>query len=54
VLSRGWFDAEHLLLAYQDTSNAAPDAGRLGQIASDAGAPACEIEFIPGNYYAFR
>jgi hypothetical protein len=54
VISRRWFDADHLLLAYQDTSEAAPTAGRLADIAARAGASAIEIEFIPGNYYAFR
>jgi hypothetical protein len=54
VISRRWFNANHLLLAYQDTSKAAPDAGRLGEIASQAGASTLDIEFIPGNHYAFR
>jgi len=54
VISRQWFEADHLLLAYQDTSEAAPTAGRLGEIAARAGAARIDIEFIPGNYYAFR
>jgi hypothetical protein len=54
VISRRWFEADHLLLAYQDTSEAAPTAGRLGEIAARAGAATIDIEFIPGNYYAFR
>lgn len=54
VISRRWFEADHLLLAYQDTSEAAPTAGRLGEIAACEGAATIEIEFIPGNHYAFR
>ena len=54
VISRRWFEADHLLLAYQDTSEAAPTAGRLGEIAAREGAATIDIEFIPGNHYAFR
>jgi hypothetical protein len=51
---RRWFDANHLLLAYQDTNQAVPYASRLGEIASRAGAFTMDFEFLPGNYYAFR
>lgn len=54
VVSRRWFEANRLLLAYQDTSEVAPSAGRLGEIASQAGASTIDIEFLSGNYYAFR
>jgi hypothetical protein len=54
VLGRDWFGARHLLLAYQSSSPALPAAGRVGQLAAATGARLCEIEFLPGNHYAFR
>jgi hypothetical protein len=54
VVSRRWFNANHLLLAYQDASDMVPDADRLGDIASRAGAITIDFGFLPGNYYAFR
>jgi hypothetical protein len=54
VVSRRWFDANHLLLAYSSSNDAFPDASRLGEIAAQAGAARAEIEFLSGNYYAFR
>jgi hypothetical protein len=54
ISQRRWFDANHLLLAYQDTNKAVPNASRLGEIASRAGALTTDFEFLPGNYYAFR
>jgi hypothetical protein len=54
VVSRRWFDATHLLLAYQGSNEAFPDASRLGEIASRAGASTVDIELPAGNYYAFR
>jgi len=54
VVTHEWFNAKHILLAYQDKSNKLPDAERVGKIAKDIGAVIEHIEFLPGNYYAFR
>lgn len=54
VSSLNFFDAKHLLLAYQESSHQLPDAGRLGDIAVTHGAVIEPIEFLPGNYYAFK
>ena len=53
VLSRKWFGAERRLLAYQDSDKLLPDAGRVERIAKDHGMTVEDIEFLPGNHYAF-
>ena len=53
VANRGWFGAKHVLLAYQDGDKSLPDAGRLGEIAASAGMRLEDIDFLPGNHYAF-
>jgi hypothetical protein len=54
VQSRRWFQAPRLLLAYQDSNAALPDAGRVGEAARGEGAVIEDIPFLPGNHYAFR
>lgn len=54
VINHKWFNAKHILLAYQNSCSKFPDAERTGKIAADDGAIIEDIEFLPGNYYAFR
>jgi hypothetical protein len=54
VVAHKWFDSKYILLAYQDSCEKLPDAGRLGKLAADIGATIENIEFLPGNHYAFR
>ena len=54
VLDHEWFNAKHLLLAYQDSRDDFPEAERVGEIAANNGAIIEDIEFLPGNHYAFR
>lgn len=53
VIERHWFDARHLLLAYQLAGERFPNAEQVGSLAREMGADIEEIKFIPGNYYAF-
>ena len=58
VVDRDWFGARRLLLAYQDDHSGRdfqlPDAMRVGELASEAGAVVEAIPFQNGrNYYAF-
>lgn len=52
VIARKWFDARHILLAYQDNCREFPDAERIGKIARNVGAVIEDIEFLAGNHYA--
>ena len=52
VVSQNWFDARHLLLAFQVHNYQFPSAGRLGSLALSRGASIVEIPSFPGNYYA--
>lgn len=54
VKDQHWFEADHLLLAYQDSSIDFPNAERIKEITTDTGAIIEDIEFLPGNHYAFR
>jgi len=54
VMAHKWFDSKHILLAYQDSCKKLPDAGRLRKLAASSGAAIEDIEFLPGNHYAFR
>lgn len=56
VRGKKWFEAKHLLLAYQDPEfcQRLPDTGRIGQLAFYDGATVFPIDFVPGNYYAFK
>lgn len=53
VAGNDWFNAKHLLIAYQKSSSVLPDAENIGSIVP-ADAVKEEIAFIPGNYYVFR
>lgn len=53
VLRKNWFDAEHLLLAYQDNPTGLFNPSRVGKLAKDRGAVIENMEFLPGNHYAF-
>ena len=54
VKSEKFFNAEHLLIAYQDRNDDLPDADRVGSIAENFGAIIKDIDFLPGNHYAFK
>jgi hypothetical protein len=54
VTSRNWFGARNLLLAYQASSKEFPAADRVGKIATTQGATIEKIQFLRGNYYAFK
>lgn len=54
VVSRDWFGARHLLLAYQRPTRAVPFAGRLGELARASGATIEPVPHIPASSYAFR
>lgn len=54
VDSHNFFDAKHLLLGYQKSGPALPYAGQTGEMAKKRGAIIYPIEFLPGNYYAFK
>jgi len=55
VAVREWFKSKHLLIAYHKSSaNYLPDSDRVGTLARASGALIEEIDFLPGNYYAFR
>lgn len=54
VITRKWFNAKHILLAYQDSCREFPDAERIGKITENAGAVIEDIEFLPGSHYALR
>lgn len=55
VVAHKWFNSKHILIAYQESNSDLPYAGRVGRIAAaDIGAVIEDIEFLPGNHYAFR
>lgn len=53
VVAHKWFSSKHILLAYQDSNEKLLDADRVGKLATDMGAIIEDIEFLPGNHYAF-
>lgn len=53
VVDHEWFNAKHILVAYQDSSKTLPDADRVGKLAKNIGATTEHIEFLPANQYAF-
>lgn len=53
VVKHKWFGAKHLLLAYQDNPDGLFSPKRVGKLAADRGALIEDIEFLPGNHYAF-
>lgn len=54
VDSCNFFGAEHLLLGFQESGQGFSDAARVEKIAKSHGAFIYPIEFLPGNYYAFK
>lgn len=54
VIERNWFNAEHILLAYQNRDDVLPDSERIGMAAEAAGAQIEDISFLPDHHYAFR
>jgi len=55
VVAHEWFKSRHLLIAYQKSiADYLPDSDRVGTLADVSGAFIEEIDFLPGNYYAFR
>jgi hypothetical protein len=53
VVANDWFHSRHILLSYQDSDEKLPYAGRVGKLARSIGAVIEDIEFLPGNHYAF-
>lgn len=53
VIKHDWFNAKHILLAYQKRSILFPNAERVGNINRRGRARIHNIEFIPGNSYLF-
>lgn len=54
VASTKWFEAEHLLLAYQETSHHYPDSSNVGVLAEADGAFLEAVGVLRGSHYAFR
>jgi hypothetical protein len=54
AVEKGWFDAKHLLLAYNVTSHDFPETSSVHKLAIDRGVITEEIKFLPGSYYAFK
>ena len=54
VVQRKWFNARHLLLAYQESGKDVPDAERVEEMAKGNGAVIEGMPFLAGNHYAFR
>lgn len=54
VIQKNWFSAKRLLLAYHDNYKELPDSERVAQAAFARGAQLEEIDFLPGNHYAFQ
>lgn len=48
-----YFGAEHLLIAFQESTHHLPDASRIGDIVMKRGAKVEAIDFLPRHYYAF-
>lgn len=54
VVAAKWFGAKHLLIGFQDSIKVLAHASRLGKLAAKDKAKIIDIEFIPGNHYAFK
>lgn len=54
VVQHDWFEAKHILIAYHDDDNSLPDSCRIGKCAKESGATIEDIDFLPGQHYAFR
>lgn len=53
VVKSKWFGAKHILLAYQDNPSGLFNPSRVGRLAKDKDAIIEDMEFLPGNHYAF-
>lgn len=53
VESINYFNAKHILFAFQDSNQKMADASRLHDMAIRRGMRVETIDFLPGNYYAF-
>ncbi len=51
VDSLNYFNADHLIIAFQESSQSYPDASRVGEVMKRRGAEIEPIGFLPGNYY---
>jgi hypothetical protein len=49
-----WFGARHLLIGYQDSHPAFPDAGHIGELARHSGATIEDLPLMLGQHYAFK
>ena len=54
VASCNFFNSKYFLIAYQDNSLEFPDADRIKESVVEHGVTIEDIEFLPGNYYAFK
>jgi len=54
VAKSKWFNSEHILLAYQVSNPAFPDAGKIETLAKDSGLNIERIQHKPGNSYAIK
>ncbi len=54
VMKRNWFDAKHLLIAFQENPAGLFNPARVGELAKSKGAIIEDIEFLSGNHYAFK
>lgn len=54
VVNHNWFNSKHILLGYLHSDSSLPDNGRMEKMAKDIGAVIEDIDFLPGNHYAFR
>ncbi|PIR73463.1 MAG: hypothetical protein COU40_01860 [Candidatus Moranbacteria bacterium CG10_big_fil_rev_8_21_14_0_10_35_21] len=48
-----WYNSNHLLLAYSNSSKAIPDSERISEFAKKYGANIIDIDFLHGNHYLF-
>lgn len=53
VLKKNWFNAKHLLIAFNDNSAGLFNSGRVGELAASKGAVIEDIEFLTSDHYAF-
>lgn len=53
VLKKNWFDAKHILLAYQDNPEGLFNPSRVGSLAQAKGAIIEDMPYLRGNHYAF-
>ncbi len=54
VINTNFFKAPHILLCFQRKDENLPDAERVGKFVQSNGASVQEIEYLLGNFYAFK